>query len=250
MRGPVHTPVPDYVFDCRGKPPELNDDYEELVNPVNCCLLGQSDKREANANWTKAIATRDGWTFVIPNTTETTSYGYLFNEDITTRDEAKQNFLEMFGVESDDFLPFKKYVAKKAFDGRVIKNGNKLFFLEPLEGAALATYLNLAIKAYRWIVLNDREWNPENINQSLRNWVKESEKFVLWHYSTGSKFNTKFWDYATELAKTVECKKFDFMLEETVNTDLFYLRSPQGRQNTYGAWSRESLKNWYDNAIV
>ena len=39
----------------------------------------------------------------------------------------------------------------------------------------------------------NREWNPENINQSLRNWVKESEKFVLWHYSTGSKFNTKFW---------------------------------------------------------
>lgn len=241
----------DYIFDCRGKPPELNDDYEELVNPVNCCLLGQSDKREANANWTKAIATPDGWTFVIPNTIETTSYGYLFNEDVTTRDEAKQNCLEMFGVDSDDFLPFRKYVAKKPFDGRVIKNGNKLFFLEPLEGAALATYLNLAVRTYRWIVFGgDETVAPDQINQDIRRLIKECERFVLWHYSTGSKYESKFWDYATELTKTLDCERFDSMLDDTIKTEMIDLRSPKGRAELYGAWSKESLKNWYDNAIV
>ena len=45
-------------------------------------------------NWTRAVATPDGWTFVIPNAANTTSYGYLYNKDITPLEDASANFLK------------------------------------------------------------------------------------------------------------------------------------------------------------
>ena len=68
----------DYIFDCRGKPDNLND-YIELENPVNAVILAQDSKRDLYQNWTRTVATPDGWCFVIPNTSNTSSYGYLYN---------------------------------------------------------------------------------------------------------------------------------------------------------------------------
>ena len=238
----------DFIFDCRGKPAELNEEYEELVNPLNCCLLGTSHERQPNENWTRAVATPDGWCFVIPNTIETTSFGYLFNEEYTTREEAASNLLDLFGIESNEFLTFNKYVAKEPIQGRVILNGNKLFFLEPLEGTALSIYLGMAARTYKWLIL--KESHPKQISQDTLKLIHECEKFILWHYTGGSKYESKFWSYATKLAKTLPCKRFDEVLDITLNNNELDIRSLVGCQIQYGSWCRDSIKNWWDNAIV
>ncbi len=238
----------DYIFDCRGKPQKLNEEYEELVNPLNCCLLGTSYERQPNENWTKAVATPDGWCFVIPNTTETTSFGYLFNDEYTTKAQATLNLLKISGIDSNEFLKFNKYVAKEPIQGRVILNGNRLFFLEPLEGTAMSIYLGVARRTYNWIIF--KHMSPEQIAQDTLKLIHECEKFILWHYAAGSKYRSKFWDYATELTTTLSCKRFDEILEDTVKTEEIVLRSSFGStQPLYGSWARESIRNWYDNVI-
>ena len=40
----------------------------------------------------------------------------------------------------------------------------------------------------------------EELNQEIYEKVKEIEKFILWHYQYGSKFDTPFWDYAKKIS--------------------------------------------------
>ena len=53
---------------------------------------------------------------------------------LTSKEDAEKNMLEMFDVEVTKHLNFKNYVSTKPIkDGRIFKNGNRLFFLEPME---------------------------------------------------------------------------------------------------------------------
>ena len=65
----------DYVFDCRGRPDDYTD-YDELVNPVNACLLGKPNWDTTKPLWSSHVATPDGWTFVIPTHEESPSHDY------------------------------------------------------------------------------------------------------------------------------------------------------------------------------
>ena len=48
----------------------------------------------------------------------------------------------MFDVEVKKNIHFHNYVAKEpVIDNRIFKNGNRLFFLEPLESSSTQTYL-------------------------------------------------------------------------------------------------------------
>ena len=63
----------DYVFDCRGKPDNF-DDYEDLINPINACILGKPNWDTTKDHWSRHIATPDGWAFVIPSKKGTIGY--------------------------------------------------------------------------------------------------------------------------------------------------------------------------------
>ena len=118
----------DYIFDCRGKPSVNWDDYEELKNPLNSVLLREEESKDCDINWTRAVATPDGWTFVIPNTSQTTSYGYLYNDEITSTEEASANFEKLFSLANKKAqnLKFKSYVAKiPIIDERIVLGGNR-----------------------------------------------------------------------------------------------------------------------------
>ena len=108
----------DVIFDCRGNTKKDDIEYESLYCPVNSVLLAVGPSPTNPQLWSRHVATPDGWTFVIPNTTDTTSYGYLYNKDITPMETAKTNFSELFGKEFPNEmktfnLPFESYLAKK-----------------------------------------------------------------------------------------------------------------------------------------
>ena len=242
----------DFIFDCRGRHTNKQDDYYNLINPVNSVLLGESNSKECDINWTRAVATPDGWTFVIPKTTQNTSYGYLYNDEITSVEEASYNFEKLFelskqSIEKQNHLKFENYIAKKPIiDHRIILGGNRLFFLEPLEATAIQAYLFWAQRTFWWII--DKRSNPNFATQELYKYTTQLQNFILWHYVFGSKYNTPFWRYAQEFTiNDDEFHKIVFAIKKFSLIDIIDDRidigvSPHG----YGQWMPWSFKNWYE----
>ena len=221
----------DWIFDCRGRQNRDPDNYEPLINPLNSVLLSQKGERDPNLIYTRCVATPNGWTFVIPNK-DSTSYGYLYNNTITSKEDATEDFLERFNLtETNGDLNFESYGAKNVFVGeRTILNGNRCFFLEPLEATALDMYHWVA--KYAWN--NIMEGADASIcNLEIKRVMKEVETFVLWHYQTGSKYDSPFWDYAKSLPFNP-----DDRFKQVLNN---------GLDENYGNWQPRSFKNWKDN---
>jgi len=186
----------DYIFDCRGRHNRNNDLYEPLINPINSVILGIDDNPDLSLHYTRCIATPDGWTFAIPNY-DSVSYGYLFNNNITSKENASKNLTDMFGIIPDNQLQFENYIAKNFFEGeKTILNGNRGSFLEPLEATSVGFYASICRYAWDHIVGNV---SKEICNQRIRAEMFRIQTFVLWHYQFGSKYETPFWKYAKTL---------------------------------------------------
>ena len=241
----------DYVFDCRGKPDDFSE-YEDLINPVNACVLGKPKWNTSRNLWSRHVATPDGWTFVIPTRYKSPSHdfcvGYCYNSDITQQEVAEHNFLEKFDVDVTKHVKFKNYVAKNPMlDDRIILNGNRLFFLEPLESSSTQTYIQWADYIMKNILT--KEVSSSDASNECRKYVRELQNFVLWHYQCGSKYNTPFWDYAKSL--TFKDKEFDSMLYESRSYDKYGIipksfggHSMEVEDCFYGQWTPYSFKVW------
>ena len=245
----------DYVFDCRGKPKDFSD-YDELINPTNAAILAKPKWDTTKAFWSRHITTPDGWTFVIPTHTESPSHdycvGYCYNSDITQKEEAEYNLLEMFDVEVTKHLKYKNYLAKNPIiDDRIFLNGNRLFFLEPLESSSVQAYVECARYFVDYIITKKEP--IEQAANSAKQYIRQLQNFVLWHYQFGSKYNTPFWDYATKLS--FRDKTFDAMVEyckQTTKRDILpkSYGGATSDASQYGQWPANSFKVWYDGMTV
>ena len=239
----------DFIFDCRGRNNREKDLYDQLVNPLNSVILSRKEEVYPDLLYTRTVATPNGWTFVIPNI-DSTSYGYLYNNQITTKEEATADFIERFNVVPDGHLTFENYLAKSCFYGeRTILNGNRLSFLEPLEATSTGFYENVAMTVFGHIA---RGVDKELCNEQIRKEMMEIQNFVLWHYQFGSKFDTPFWEYAKSLPfdpgshfnKVIEYSR------SNSHSDLIRERV-RNRENFrdcgyYGHWSATAFKIWAD----
>jgi hypothetical protein len=243
----------DYIFDCRGKPHDNWDDYYTLINPLNSVILGEGKSKECNQNWTRAVATPDGWTFVIPNTTQTTSYGYLYNDGITSTEEASANFNELFNLaeqgiyldEKVDNFKFKQYVAKTPIiDDRIILGGNRLFFLEPLEATAIECYIYWARRVWDWMI--DDKITTAFITDCFHQYTHQLQNFIMWHYMFGSKYDTPFWKTAGKLK--FEDSNFNSNLAHAKQHSMVDLLSAEQNDGkySYGQWQPWNIKLWHD----
>ena len=238
----------DYVFDCRGKPDDFSD-YEDLKNPINACILAEPNWDTTKALWSRHVATPDGWTFVIPTHSSSPSHkycvGYCYNSNITSKENAENNFLKMFDVEITKHINFKNYVAKNAVvDNRIFKNGNRLFFLEPMESSSSQAYISWVRMSFDYI-FNNKDFNPSD---AVTKHIKQLQNFVLWHYQYGSKYDTPFWDYAKTF--TIDDPRFDEIKDIASNISKYDARptSSGGTSENpyYGQWPTYSWKCLYD----
>ena len=265
------------IFDCRGNTGKDNIKYESLYCPVNSVLLAVGPNPADPQLWTRNVATPDGCTFIIPNTTETTSYGYLYNKDITPLEIAKMNFRETFPEASGSYsghfehseetinLPFESYKAKEPIridsNGRkIILNGNRLAFLEPMESTAIGFYLEVAKKTFDWVITPMNSFSINDIISTINREIFEIHTFILWHYTRGSVYDTPFWREAqAETTAIFEQPNQNFQNIVELSTlidyidcrigiisgpDLKYLDSWK-----YGQWAPNSIKLWYDKYI-
>tara|TARA_B100001250_G_C19697416_1_gene743210 strand:+ start:42 stop:1157 length:1116 start_codon:yes stop_codon:yes gene_type:complete len=236
----------DLVFDCRGKPDSF-DGYDNLISPINACILGKPNWDTTKAFWSRHVATPDGWTFIIPTHEDSPSHdycvGYLYNSNITSKEDAEKNMLNMFDVSIKKNLNIRNYVAKNPIiDDRIILNGNRLFFLEPMEASSVQLYIEMAI----YFVNNG---GVKGIGEAARNHIKEIQNFILWHYQFGSKYDTPFWDYAKTL--TFTDPKFDYMLRNSRDREMEDIKREISKRpkSNYAQWNPYAFKLWYDGMM-
>lgn len=240
----------DFIFDCRGRIDRDQSLYENLINPLNSVLITQLGV-QPDLFYTRTIATPDGWTFVIPNI-DNTSYGYLYNNQITMVEQASSNFMQMFGINPRDCqitsFSFENYIAKNCFQGkRTALNGNRLCFLEPLEATSTGFYLNVAEAVFEHIIWGT---DTEICNKKVKDQIKKLQDFILWHYQFGSKFDTPFWEYAKSFSFNPEPEFYDMINYNGKNScDDQIVRKLFGQEDRviqYGQWSPLSFKVWAD----
>ena len=208
----------DLVFDARGFPRELN--AAEHINisfiPTNTAVIRRCPE-VINANqgepvreptYTRAVARPHGWVFVIPLTAHT-SYGYIFNRDLTSLEEVESDFdklLETEGVkefEQRAVIPFPNFIHREIYDGAIARVGNAAAFMEPLEATAIVS-AQLQVGMVLHMRLNRSpeflEGDAPVVNRFLINNMLCYGLFVGWHYSCGSSIDSEFWRYARDQA--------------------------------------------------
>jgi len=231
----------DYIIDCRGTPSNL-DNYIELVNPLNCALLATLPKKEKDVFYTRSIAHKHGWCFYIP-LPDKVSLGYLFNDNITSLKEAETDFKNTFHVEKiNKIFPFKQYVAKEPIiKDRIFLNGNKLFFLEPLEATAMATYAQS--NRYYFDYMFNKCPKIKTIN-FIHDYVKKLQDFILWHYANGSIYDSDFWSYGKRLWKNHNKENFEKTIHQISK------KSFLEEDSMYAQWHGYSFKNWMEGMSI
>jgi len=234
----------DLVFDARGFPKELDPDRHIDISfiPTNTAVIrrcpaiveDRQDGPVVQHTYTRAVARPHGWVFVIPLTVHT-SYGYIFNRDVTGLADVESDFdafLEGDGVsefEQRAVIPFPNYVHRQIFDGAVARVGNAAAFMEPLEATAIVS-AQLQIGMVLHMRLNRSiehlERDAPVVNRFLISNMLCYGLFVGWHYSCGSRYDSEFWRHARSHVwprhrtaadpEAVDCTalhKFDDMIE-------------------------------------
>ena len=190
----------DYIMDCRGKPKSYDEFNKSKYIPVNAAYVTQCEWEYPKFQYSLTIARPYGWVFGIPLKNRC-SIGYLFNRNINTLDEVKDdvcNIFEQYDLTPSDntnYLEFENYYRKQNYTDRVVYNGNTSFFLEPLEATSI--YLMHVIQRGAFDL-----WNGNMIlDEALYNYrvaVHEIETMIMMHYCAGSKYDTPFWAYAQD----------------------------------------------------
>lgn len=231
----------DYIIDCRGAPKNLKE-YDKLVNPLNCALLATLPKKENDVQYTRSIAHENGWCFYIP-LPDKTSLGYIFNDKITTLKDAEKDFKKTFNIETiNKIFPFKQYVSKSPIlENRILLNGNKLFFLEPLEATAMASYVK-SIRFYFDYMFNNV--SKETTINGIKNYIYQIQNFILWHYSNGSAYDTKFWKHAKKLWKKHNKEDIKNIIKRIKNMSHTDILKSIKSDFQYGQWKEWNFKNW------
>ena len=233
----------DLVFDARGFPRELDPTEHVDISfiPTNTAVIRRcpsiieaTDGPVLQHTYTRAVARPHGWVFVIPLTAHT-SYGYIFNREVTNLADVESDFdafLEADGVsefEQRAVIRFPNFVHRRIFDGAIARVGNAAAFMEPLEATAIVS-AQLQIGMVLQIRLNrpieHLQRDAPTVNRFLINNMLCYGLFVGWHYSCGSKYDSDFWRHARDHAwpnhrqatapETVDCtalEKFDEMIE-------------------------------------
>ena len=204
----------DLVFDARGFPKELDPERHIDISfiPTNTAVIRRcpaiiEEERDGPAlqhTYTRAAARPHGWIFVIPLTVHT-SYGYIFNRDLSVLADVESDFdafLETDGVsefEQRAVIPFPNFVHRRLYDGAVARIGNAAAFMEPLEATAIVSaqlQIGMVLHTRLNRSLEHLERDAPVVNRFLVNNMLCYGLFVGWHYSCGSRYDSEFWRHA------------------------------------------------------
>jgi len=200
----------DYVIDCRGYPENYDEYNISEYLPLNHCLV-HTVNEPGKWNFTYHQATKNGWMFGIPLATRQ-GWGYLYNDVITSKEEAMEDIADIFKIDKNSLslreFKFKPYYAKKILEGRILKNGNRFLFFEPLE--ALSTFYYDEANKFFYDYIQGR-YTEHQVNETFNIYCKFLETFICYVYHGGSIYDTEFWKITKSKCseKLKGCEFFD-----------------------------------------
>ena len=171
----------DFVVNCAG----WNDDseyYKPIFETVNSAILYTRDTID-DPTYTLHTATPDGWEFGLPFPDRgITKCGYLYNNKLSDPQiEGKK-------------ISWTPRFSKKAIQNRYeAYNGNRLFFIEPLEALSLLYYDSVALNIVDFLKTGRSHIAYQEANQAYLETMTEYFLSLSWYYSYGSEFDTPFW---------------------------------------------------------
>jgi hypothetical protein len=200
----------DYLIDCRGYPDDYSD-YLDVDIPVNHCLV-HTINEPGDWKYTYHYAHPNGWMFGIPLETRQ-GWGYLYNDKITSKEEAVNDIAKIFNTDISELnlreFGFKNYKAKKFIEGRIVRNGNRALFFEPLEALSGWMYDSIIRTFFDVVVANMH--TEESANMHLHSLAEDYELFIHYMYHGGSVYDSDFWKITKEKStkKLNESTKFN-----------------------------------------
>ncbi len=240
----------DYVIDCSGKPSNYDDFIQSEFIPVNSVYVNQCFWAYPKFQFTGTVARPHGWVFLIPLQNRC-SVGYLYNKDISTIEEVKQDIqvvIDRWGLtasKTTNSLSFGNYYRAENFTGNVARNGNASFFLEPLEATSISMMYHIQSITERRVrkIITDQQANREYLQM-----IEGIEHIIMMHYFAGSPFKTAFWDFAQErgercMQRAVKDPEFVHIVK-TASHYKSMLEFPHNSTRTflpYAVWSGNSF---------
>jgi len=164
-----------------------------LVNSAWVCPM---EKNERDADVTKSIARKYGWTFEV-NLDNRVGMGYIFADAYVGKDEALKEFRDIYQADGrkpilpqERFISWDPMVLQNPWSDNVVAIGTSAGFVDPLEATALfmtqsgITQLANTIK---------RGYSPKAYNKIMRRIWNDGMRFQLAHYTLSSRRDTQFW---------------------------------------------------------
>jgi hypothetical protein len=193
----------DFVFDCRGFPnkEELQQGYlTPKFESVNSAIIFPEFVKY-DEMYTSSYGTRHGWMFGVP-LSHRKAWGYLYNNNFTTREEAIEDFKRIKNLTDEDIaktrsLSWTSFYKEKAMEGSLIYSGNKLLFFEPGQGLALHYYMVLADYLGHLIQKRfDLETIINKINYFHKEMAEDFQDLIAMNYNGTPIYDSPFWQYA------------------------------------------------------
>jgi tryptophan halogenase len=221
----------DYIIKCTGFSSNNNDYYAPDFETVNSVLLRNLNDT-THEGYTTHYAHKHGWMFGIPLTNRKT-YGFLYNNKVTSREEAIKEFDTIYQGETHREISWESKIRKIALDGRVLHNGNSLVFIEPLQAMSLHFYIE-NVNNLGNMILHNTFGSEEEYNKNYLNSVEEMLDVIAFHYynMSGKDKDSKFW------------KKVKYQTEERSNKVLRWMSNPT--KPTYSMFSSRDANYIYN----
>ena len=152
------------------------------------------------------------------------------SEDEKTIEDAVKDIAKIFNTAENELnlreFSFKNYKAKKFINGRIIKNGNRALFFEPLEAlsgwmydAIIRTFFDMALANIH---------DEDSANAHLHELANDYELFIHYMYHGGSVYESEFWTTTKEKSsqKIIHSEKFKQHIQSMQGLDHAMYSSP------------------------
>jgi len=196
----------DFVVSCVGW--DNNQNYlEPMIETVNAGIL-YKENGVNDPTYTLHRATKHGWQFGLPFPQDNvTKCGYLFNSKIYNPEEVYKEIEDknhsQYASDIDKIISWKPKFSSRIIENRYhAYNGNRLFFLEPLQALSVHYYVEFAGLICDYLD-DPKQESFEVANNTYLRKMFEYQISIAWHYSYGSIHKSEYWKQITEKAKYI-----------------------------------------------
>lgn len=235
----------DFLISCSGW--KDNDEYiSPPIETVNSAILFKKNEIE-DPLYTTHRATKDGYQFELPFPKENVSNcGYLFNRKIT---DSKQ----IFETIKTKYPNCKKIEWNPQYCKKLIQNeleaynGNRLFFIEPLQALTLHNYQVFANYICDFIENTSyRNFSETNLAYTRR--IYAYFETIAYHYKFGSIYDSPFWEKIKKQSSNFLSFNQNVLDLETFKQNILHYKKTNGQEDFawIGTFNFPSTKDIYE----